>query len=46
MPENWPDNELIGDKVINPPPKDITSAEDRLKKEEGFDWWFTYKNLN
>jgi peroxiredoxin 2/4 len=46
MPENWPNNELIGDKVIIPPPKDIVSAEERLKKEEGYDWWFTFKNLN
>jgi peroxiredoxin (alkyl hydroperoxide reductase subunit C) len=46
MPENWPNNELIGDKVINPPPKDVVSAEERLKKEEGYDWWFTFKNLN
>lgn len=46
MPENWPNNELIGDKVIIPPPKDVVEAEKRLKTGEGFDWWFTYKNLN
>jgi peroxiredoxin (alkyl hydroperoxide reductase subunit C) len=46
IPENWPNNELIGDKVIIPPPKDVAGAEERLKKEEGFDWWFTFKNLN
>jgi peroxiredoxin (alkyl hydroperoxide reductase subunit C) len=46
MPENWPNNELIGDKVINPPPKDIAGAKERLKKEKGYDWWFTFKNLN
>lgn len=45
MPENWPNNELIGDKVINPPPKDIYEAEKR-KSWEGYDWWFTYKSLN
>lgn len=45
MPENWPNNELIGDKVINPPPKDIYEAEKR-KSWEGYDWWFTYKLLN
>lgn len=44
MPENWPNNELIGDKVINPPPKDIYEAEKR-KSWEGYDWWFTYKSL-
>ncbi|MFH1194795.1 MAG: peroxiredoxin [bacterium] len=45
MPENWPNNELIGDKVIIPPPKDVATAQERLKKEEGYDWWFTYKKL-
>jgi len=46
VPENWPNNELIGNKVINPPPKDVASADERLKKEKGYDWWFTYKELN
>ena len=46
MPENWPNNELIGDKVIIPPPKDVFGAEERLKTKEGYDWWFTFKNLN
>ncbi len=45
MPENWPKNELIGDKVINPPPKDVKGAEERLKTAEGYDWWFTYKSI-
>jgi len=45
MPENWPNNELIGDKVIIPPPKDIGSADERLKTAEVYDWWFTYKKL-
>jgi peroxiredoxin (alkyl hydroperoxide reductase subunit C) len=45
MPENWPNNELIKDKVIIPPPKDIATAEERMKNAEGFDWWFTYKSL-
>jgi len=45
MPENWPNNELLGDKVINPPPKDINLIEERMKNNEGYDWWFTYKSL-
>ncbi|MDH7605260.1 MAG: peroxiredoxin [Melioribacter sp.] len=45
MPENWPNNELIHDKVIIPPPKDIVEAEKRKKVAEGYDWWFTYKSL-
>ncbi len=44
MPENWPNNELIKDKVIIPPPKDIFEA-DKRKSWEGYDWWFTYKSL-
>jgi peroxiredoxin (alkyl hydroperoxide reductase subunit C) len=46
LPENWPNNELIGEKVIIPPPKDVAAAEERIKTEEGYDWWFTYKDLN
>ena len=45
MPENWPNNELLGSKVINPPPKDVKTAEERLKSSEGYDWWFTYRDL-
>ncbi len=44
MPENWPNNELIKDQVIVPPPKDITEAYKR-KGKGGYDWWFTYKSL-
>jgi len=43
--ENWPNNNITGDKVIIPPPKDMALVEER-KKEEGFDWWFKYKPLN
>ncbi len=45
MPENWPNNEILKDKVIIPPPKDIVEAEKRKKSKEGYDWWFTYKSL-
>ncbi len=45
MPENWPNNELIKDKVIIPPPKDVKDAATRMEKAEGYDWWFTYKSL-
>lgn len=45
MPENWPNNELLGDKVIIPPPKDVVTAEERKKSADGYDWWFTYKSL-
>ncbi len=46
MPENWPNNELIGNKVIIPPPKDVAIAKERKDSPQGFDWWFTYKSLN
>lgn len=45
MPENWPNNELIGKKVIIPPPKDVMGAEERSKTAEGYDWWFTFKEI-
>ncbi len=45
LPHNWPNNELIGDKGIVPPPKNIADIEQRKKDYEGYDWWFTYKEL-
>lgn len=45
MPENWPNNELIGKKVIVPPPKDIKGAGERSKVAEGYDWWFTFRDI-
>jgi len=43
MPANWPNNELIGDKVIIPPASDVKTAEERPKKYDCYDWWFCYK---
>ncbi len=45
MPANWPNNELIGDKVIIPPATSIKEAEENKKKYECYDWWFCYKKL-
>lgn len=45
MPANWPNNEIIGDKVILPPASDIKTAEYRKKKYKNFDWWFCYREL-
>jgi len=45
MPANWPNNELIGDKVIIPPATDEQTAKERVKQYECFDWWFCYKKL-
>ncbi|PKN73131.1 MAG: peroxiredoxin [Candidatus Cloacimonetes bacterium HGW-Cloacimonetes-3] len=48
MPANWPKNELIGDRVIIPPAKDVKSANERKEKikngtMQGYDWWFAHK---
>ena len=44
IPANWPENELVEDEVIVPPPADEKSIEER-KKYECFDWWFCHKKL-
>ncbi len=46
LPANWPNNELIGDKVIIPPPTDIKAAEYKKAKYQNFDWWFLYRDIN
>jgi len=46
IPANWPNNELIGDKVIIPPATDIKSAFYKKGRYDNFDWWFLYKDLN
>lgn len=43
LPANWPNNELIGNKVIVPPAKSVVEASQRLKDYQGYDWWFVYK---
>jgi len=45
IPANWPDNELIGQQVIIPPPTDEAAAEQRSKEFKCYDWWFCYKSL-
>ena len=45
LPANWPENELIGDRVIVPPPADEESAKKRMQTYEGYDWWFCHKEL-
>ncbi len=43
----WPENELIGDRVILAPATDVETAKARLedKECECFDWWFCHKPL-
>ncbi|MCK4700985.1 MAG: peroxiredoxin [Bacteroidales bacterium] len=50
MPANWPDNELINDRVIIPPATDVKTAKERLQKSkegefECYDWWLCHKKL-
>jgi len=45
VPANWPNNELIGDRVILPPASDMKAVKARKedKSLECFDWWFCHK---
>ena len=43
-PANWPENELIGDRVIVPPPKDEKTARERLEQYDHYDWWFCHRD--
>jgi peroxiredoxin (alkyl hydroperoxide reductase subunit C) len=45
IPANWPNNELIGDRVIVPPAQDVETAEQRLQEYECYDWWLCHKPL-
>ena len=45
MPANWPNNELLGDRVIIPPCKDCMTAKKRKEQYENYDWWFCHKAL-
>ncbi|EHP83980.1 peroxiredoxin [Methanotorris formicicus] len=50
MPANWPENDIIGDKVIIPPASSIDEIKQRKEASkkgeiECLDWWFCYKKL-
>ncbi len=45
VPANWPNNSLIADHVIIPPPSNRKDIPERLAKYEHFDWWFCHKKL-
>ena len=45
IPADWPNNELIGDRVIVSPAKDETSASKRCQEYDNYDWWFCHKPL-
>jgi len=41
----WPNNELIGDRIIVPPATNLEAAKKRPDEYECFDWWFCHKPL-
>ena len=45
IPAGWPNNELIGNKVIIPPANNMNTAKERTNIENSYDWWFCYKEL-
>ncbi len=45
MPANWPNNSLIGDRVIIPPPMDVATAAEYKPSAASYDWWFCHKPL-
>lgn len=51
MPANWPNNEILKDRVIIPPATDVKTSKERLQKAkdgefECYDWWLCHKKLN
>ncbi|MDT8322813.1 MAG: peroxiredoxin [Bacteroidota bacterium] len=45
VPAGWPENELIGDRIIVPPATNEKDAKERSGKYECYDWWFCHKPL-
>lgn len=45
VPANWPENNLIGDRIIVPPATDEKTAAERKEKYACYDWWFCHKPL-
>ena len=46
VPANWPNNELIHDRVIIPPAKTVIDAKERSEKYDCYDWWFCHQSLD
>jgi len=46
IPAGWPSSELIGDRVIVPPPKSVADAKKSKETYENYDWWFCHKALD
>ena len=45
VPAGWPENELIGDRIIIPPANNEKDAQARLNAHDCYDWWFCHKPL-
>ncbi len=45
IPADWPNNGIIGDSVIIPPPTDVDGAKAKRSVDGCFDWWFCHKKL-
>ncbi|MBN1253644.1 MAG: peroxiredoxin [Bacteroidales bacterium] len=50
MPAQWPNNEILKDRVIVPPATDKKAIQDRLARAksgeiECYDWWLCHKQL-
>ncbi len=50
MPANWPKNDILNDRVIIPPAKDVKTANERKEKAKKgemdcYDWWFCHKKM-
>jgi peroxiredoxin 2/4 len=45
LPADWPNNDLLGDRVIVPPAQTVADAAERSKQYDCYDWWFCHKAL-
>lgn len=43
IPANWPNNELIGDRIIVPPPGTVDEAAERMRQYTCYDWWLCHR---
>jgi peroxiredoxin (alkyl hydroperoxide reductase subunit C) len=46
IPAGWPENDLFGDEVIVPPPRDVKGAMAKEKGPGCYDWWFCHRKLD
>ncbi len=49
IPANWPENELVEDRVILPPASDTETIKERKEQQEAgdiecFDWWLCHRD--